>query len=203
MFDAPLRRLIDAPMDRLGARLARVGARPDNLTAAGFVFGAAAAGALALEAYGWALALIALNRLADGLDGAVARSVGVTDFGGFLDIVADFLVYSGLIFGFAVGRPDMALPAAFLIFAFVGTGTTFLAFAVFAAKRGIETRERGLKSLFYIGGLTEGAETIACLIAICLFPDAFAWIAYGFGALCWLTTLARTLQARYVFAAPR
>jgi len=203
MFDAPLRRVIDGPLDRAGARLVRAGMDADRLTALGFAVGVAAAVALAFQAYAVALVLILANRLLDGLDGAVARAAGVTDFGGFLDILADFLVYSGLVFGFAVGRPDMALPAAFLILAFVGTGTSFLAFAIFAAKRGIETQERGLKSLFYIGGLTEGAETIACLVAICLFPDAFAWIAYGFGAACWLTTLARTLQARYVFAARR
>ena len=68
-----------------------------------------------------------IDDAADGLDGAVARHVGVTDLGGYLDIVLDFLIYSGIVFGFAVGRPDQALPAAFLIFSFVGTGTAFLA----------------------------------------------------------------------------
>ena len=134
-------------------------------------------------------------RLADGLDGAIARHAGITDLGGYLDIVLDFLFYSGVVFGFAVGRPDQALAAAFLIFAFVGTGSAFLAHAVMAAKRGLTTVSRGHKSLYYIGGLAEGTETIAVFVALCLFPDWFTWIAYGFGVACWLTTLTRIVAA--------
>lgn len=199
MLDARLRRVIDAPLDRIGAWLVSMGATANAVTAIGMILGAAAVAALALEAYGAALVLILLNRLADGLDGAIARNRGITDFGGYLDIVADFLFYNAVVFGFALGRPEEALAAAFLLFSFVGTGISFLAFAVMAAKRGIETDRYGRKSLFYIGGLTEGTETIACFVAICLFPDAFAWIAVGFGILCWMTTIARALQARYVF----
>lgn len=199
MFDAALRQVIDRPLDRVGARLAAAGVAPNQVTLVGAAVGVAAVAALAFQAYGVALALILLNRLMDGLDGAIARARGVTDFGGYLDIVADFVFYAAVIFGFALGRPEAALPAAFLIFSFVGTGTSFLAFAILAAKRGIETDRYGRKSLFYIGGFTEGSETIACFVAICLVPDAFAWIAWGFGALCWLTTGARVLQAHYVF----
>src|SRR3546814_2984813 len=122
------------------------------------------------------------------LDGAVARHAGPSDLGGYLDIVLDFLFYSGVVFFFAVGRPDDALPAAFLIFSFVGTGASFLAFAALTAKRGITTAARGTKSIYYLGGLTEGTETIMLFGAICLFPDSFAWLAWIFGALCWLPT---------------
>jgi phosphatidylglycerophosphate synthase len=199
MLDARLRRLIDGPLDRVGAALAARGVAPDAVTLIGLAIGAGAVAALAWQAYAAALALILLNRLADGLDGAIARARGITDFGGYLDIVADFLFYNAVVFGFALGRPEVALAAAFLLFSFVGTGISFLAFAVMAAKRGIETARYGRKSLFYIGGLTEGTETILCFVAICLFPDAFVWIALVFGGLCWLTTIARVLQARYVF----
>ena len=68
-----------------------------------------------------------------------------------------------------------------------------------AAKRHITTELRGRKSLFYIGGLTEGTETIALFVAICLLPQWFAWLAYGFGALCWLTTGARIVSATQAF----
>ena len=70
---------------------------------------------------------------------------------------------------------------------------------VFAAKRNVTTSIRGAKSLYYIGGLTEGTETIALFIAICLFPDAFPWLAWGFGALCWITTAARIAAAAGAF----
>ena len=202
MFDRAMRRIIDPPLDALGRRVAERGVTADTVTLAGFAVGLVAVPLLAFEWYGSALAAILLNRFADGLDGAVARRRGPSDLGGYLDIVCDFLFYGAVAFGFALARPENALPAAFLIFSFIGTGASFLAFAAIAAKRGLATSMRGGKSLYYIGGLTEGTETIATFIAFCLFPNAFALIAYGFGLLCWLTTLSRILTARRAFADP-
>ena len=199
MLDARLRKLIDPPLDAVGRRLAHLGVTANSVTWAGFLVGSGAWVLLALGSYGWALALILLNRLADGLDGAVARHARQTDLGGYLDIVLDFLFYSGVVFFFAVGRPEAALPAAFLIFSFVGTGASFLAFAALAAKRGITTAAQGSKSIYYLGGLTEGSETIALFAAICLLPQHFAWFAWVFGALCWLTTAVRVYQAVETF----
>ena len=199
MFDARLRQIIDPPLDRLGRALARRGVTANGVTVAGFGVGCGAWAMLALESYGWALALILLNRLADGLDGAVARHARISDLGGYLDIVLDFLFYSGVVFFFAVGRPEEALPAAFLIFSFIGTGASFLAFATLAAKRGITTAVRGEKSIYYLGGFTEGTETIGLFVAICLFPDLFAWFAWIFGGLCWLTTAVRIHSAVETF----
>ena len=194
MLDARLRRLIDPPMDRAGAALARRGMRADTLTWGGFAFGVLAIVAVAAEFYGLALALLLVNRLADGLDGAVARQTRLTDLGGFLDIVLDFLVYAGMVFAFALADPAAnALAAAFLLFAFMGTGSSFLAFAIMAAKRGISTDLRGRKSLYYLGGLAEGTETILFLALACLLPDSFVLLALGFAAMCWITTVGRVI----------
>ena len=103
MLDAPLRRLIDPPLDAAAGRLAAIGLSADAVTLAGFAVGLSAIPLLAAERYGAALAVILVNRLADGLDGALARRRGPTDLGGFLDIVCDFVFYSGVVFGFAVG----------------------------------------------------------------------------------------------------
>jgi phosphatidylglycerophosphate synthase len=200
LLDGKLRRLIDPPLDRVGAFLARRGLGANAVTVGGFLFGAGAWVALAFAHYPLALGLILANRLADGLDGAVARHTRATDLGGYLDIVLDFFFYAGVPFFFAVGRPDDALPAAFLVFSFVGTGTSFLAFAVLAARRGLSTTARGRKSIYYLGGLTEGTETIALFVLICLLPDWFAWLAWTFGGLCWLTTLTRLAAAVEAFA---
>ena len=199
MLDSYMRRVIDPPLDRAGRRLAAAGVAANAVTVAGFAIGLLAIPCLAAEWYGLALAAILLNRLADGLDGAVARHATLTDFGGYLDIVCDFIVYAGVAFGFALARPENALPAAFLILSFVGTGTSFLAFAILAAKRGLTSEARGRKSLYYLGGLTEGTETVAAFTAFCLFPGAFPTLAYIFGALCWLTTAARVASARRSF----
>jgi len=202
VLDARLRRLVDPPLDRAAAALARAGVGADALTLAGFAVGIAGCAALALRLDLLALALILANRVTDGLDGAVARRVGPTDLGGFLDIVCDFVFYAAVPFAFAVGRPEHALAAAFLVLSFVGTGSSFLAFAVFAARRGLSTDARGRKSLYYLGGLTEGTETIAVLAAVCLFPAAFPWLAWGFGALCWITTLSRVAAAAALLRGP-
>ncbi len=195
MLDVALRRMIDPPLDAIGRRLAGAGVSANTITVAGFAIGVAAVPALALGRPDLALAAILLNRLADGLDGAVARATGPTDLGGYLDIVLDFLFYSAVVFGFALGRPDQALWAAFLIFSFIGTGSSFLAYAIIAAKRGAGTERRGRKSIHYLGGLAEGGETILAFVLICLFPDAFPWIAGVFGAMCWITTASRIGQA--------
>lgn len=169
------------------------------VTVAGFAIGLGAVVALAHGLPLLALVLILVNRIADGLDGAVARIHGPTDFGGYLDIVLDFLFYSAVVFGVALGRPEFAVWAAFLIFSFVGTGVSFLAFAIVAAKRRLTSEARGKKSIFYLGGLAEGTETIVTFVLICLIPDAFPWIAGVFGAMCWVTTAFRINEARRAF----
>ena len=196
MLDARLRRLIDPPLERLASPLAAHGLSANATTLIGFACGLAAMAAIAFQSYLPGLALLLLNRLFDGLDGAIARQRGLSDLGGFLDILLDFIVYSGIPFAFALADPAAnALPAAFLILSFVGTGTSFLAFATMAAKRGLSTDLRGKKSLYYLGGLTEGAETLLVLVLACLLPDWFPTIAWIFGALCWLTTATRTAAA--------
>ncbi len=138
-----------------------------------------------------------LGRLADGLDGAVARAGAKTDLGGYYDIVADFAFYAALPLGFAVSGP--ALPAAFLLAAFYINGASFLAFAILAEKRGMQTRAQGEKSLYFSAGLMEGFESVAFFLAMCLFPGAFAGLAWVFGALCLITAAGRIAEARRRF----
>jgi len=196
VLDRHLRLWIDPPLERAADRLRRTGVTANGVTVGGFVVGLAAMAAVAGEYYLIALVAVLVNRAADGLDGAVARRGGITDLGGYLDITLDFIFYSGVVFAFAVADPAArALAAAFLIFSFVGTGCSFLAFAVMAAKRGIATEARGRKSLYYLGGITEGSETIALFVLFCLLPQHFAILAWAFGALCWVTTGARIATA--------
>jgi len=195
MFDAKLRRLIDPPLDAAGRRLAGWGLGANATTLGGFVIGIAALPLLAVGQFTAALIVILLNRLADGLDGAIARSLGPSDLGGYLDILCDFLFYGAVVFGFVLAAPDNHIPGAFLLFSFIGTGSSFLAFAILAARHGWETSERGRKSFFHLGGLTEGSETIAFFIVVCLFPADFPVLAWIFGAACWVTTLGRAVSA--------
>ncbi len=181
-------RLLDPPARAIAAR----GVSADTVTLAGFAAGLCAA---PLVWAGWpmaALVAILLNRLADGLDGAVARIAGPTGRGAFLDIALDFVFYATVPVGFALADPAAnALAAAVLICAFVGTMATFLAFAVVAGQRGMVAHAYPTKGIYYLGGLTEGAETIAVFAAMCLFPEAFPVLAWAFAAACGVTAAMR------------
>lgn len=200
MFDSRLlplqRRLTTGPARWLAAR----GITADQVSLAGFAVGVLTVPALAMGAFGLALLLLLFNRLSDGLDGALARATRPTDRGAFLDIALDFVFYAVFPLGFALHDPAQnALPAAVLIAAFVGTGSSFLAFASIAAKRGETAPAYPNKGLYYLGGLTEGAETIALFVLMCLWPAGFPLLAYLFALACALTTLTRWRQGWIAF----
>ncbi len=199
MLDSVLRPLIDPPLNRAARVIARSGISANSLTIAGAAVAIGAAAAIAAERYGLALALIILNRLLDGLDGPLARIRGSTDFGGYLDIVCDFLFYAAIPLAFGLADSHNLLPALVLLASFLGAGTSFLAYAIIAAKRGIETRAQGAKSFYFAAGLAEGTETIIAFVLACLWPRWFAQIAYGYAALCALTVLGRIATARRHF----
>lgn len=199
MFDAKLRPLIDPPLNAAGRVLAGAGVSANMLTFAGLALGLGGAVAIAFDHIAAGLALIIANRLLDGLDGAVARASAPTPLGGYFDIVADFAFYVSIPVGFGFLASENTAPALVLVASFVLTGVSFLAFAVIAAERGLETRDHGKKSFFYSTGLAEGTETIAVFIAMCLFPAYFGVIAYVYAGLCVLTVLQRSALAAATF----
>lgn len=202
MLDSTLRKLLDPGLAQLAALAVQARVSANAATLVGFVCGIGAAGLIASQLYLVAIPFIVASRLFDGVDGAIARRTGGSDLGAFLDIALDFLIQGAIIFGFALARPENALPAAFLLFAFIGTGTTFLSFAIFAQKRGLSRDIRASKSIYYLGGLTEATETMLAFILACIFPEWFIWIAIVFGALCILTTGTRLATAWQVLSRP-
>ena len=200
MLDGLMRRLLDPALDRMGRALAAWGLPADALTFVGLVCGLGSALAVASGADGLALLALGLNRLLDGLDGAVARATARTDRGGFLDIVFDFATYGAVPLAFGLRDPDAnALAAATLLFAFYVNGATFLAFAAVAAKRGLESSVRGVKSIYFTAGLTEGTETVLAFVAMILWPGHFALIALAFAGLTVMGAVARVTLAWHVF----
>ena len=201
MLDRFTLRLIEPGLTRLGRVLARRGVTANQLTLVGFGIGLLAAVLIAQLAYLAGLALILLSRLCDGLDGAVARQTQPTDRGGFLDITLDFIFYATIPLGFAFANPTQnALAAALLLAAFIGTGSSFLAFSVIAAKRGLKSSAYPNKSIYFLGGLTEATETLVFLAAMCLWPDYFPQLAWVFASLCLLTTGSRLWWGWRAFA---
>jgi phosphatidylglycerophosphate synthase len=201
MLDGMMRGVIDTPLNESGRWLAARGASANAVTLVGLGLGLAAAG---LIMAGWSGVLVALillaSRLADGLDGAVARARGKTDFGGYLDIVSDFTFYGAIPLAFVLLDPGAnGVAGAFLLFSFYVNAATFLGYAVLAEKHGLETRSRGEKSLYFTAGLMEGTETILCFAVLAVWPGLFVPVAWVFGGLCLVTAAARVTLAAQTF----
>jgi phosphatidylglycerophosphate synthase len=181
--------------------LVRAGVGADTVTLVGFGIGIAAALSIAMQHHALGLVLLLASRLADGLDGPVARLTQPTDRGAYLDVSLDFLFYASIPLAFAIADPAAnALPAALLLAAFIGTGSSFLAFAVLAQKRGIASSDYPNKGIYYLGGLAEATETLICFVLMCLWPGRFAWWAYGFAVLCALTIATRIIGGAQVLS---
>lgn len=194
MLDAAARPWLDRSLAPAARHLARCGITADQITVVGFALGMGSAVAVAFGSFTLGLALTLLNRLFDGLDGAVARATRLTDRGGFLDIALDFIFYAAVPLAFAVHDPTRnGLAAAALIASFLANGGAFLAYATIAANRGLKTVTQGRKSIYYLAGLAEGTETIIALCAFCLWPAAFPWLAGAFAALCAVSAMGRLI----------
>jgi len=203
VLDSTLRKIIDPPLNKVGRMISSLPISANMMTLIGFGFGIIACGFVVFQFYYLALVFLILNRLSDGLDGAIARVKNQSsDFGGYLDIVLDFFIYAGFPLCVGIGLMDLyALSAAaFALFAIVTTGVSFLAYAIICAKRGLETSHQGKKTFYFSNGLMEGTETIIFLISLCLFPQYFVAMCFTFGLLCLITTALRIRMAYHVFA---
>jgi len=178
VLDAPLRARLGPPLDSAARRLANAGLTAGAVTAAGLAAGIGACVAAALAAWPLALALWLLNRALDGLDGAVARaSGGATDLGGFLDFLADFVVYGGFVVGVAIALPDARVACTVLLAAYLLNNVALLSFASLVEKRRLAFGDE--RSLRLTPGLTEATETTIAYVAFCLLPrhaDVVAWV---------------------------
>ncbi|WP_106746555.1 CDP-alcohol phosphatidyltransferase family protein [Yoonia maritima] len=200
MLDRYARRLIDPPLNKLGQGLAARGITADFITLSGLFLGGVAAVFIALDAPRVALVPLLLSRVADGLDGAVARATRKTDFGGYLDITVDFLFYGLIPMAFVWMSPATnGAAGAFLLASFYFNGASFLGYAILAEKHGHKTDAQGQKSLYYSNGILEGTETIGFFVVLCLLPSYFAPLSWVFGALCFATATLRLYAAKQIF----
>lgn len=199
MFDAALRRLIDPPLNHGARWVSRWGLSANALTVTGAAFGLAAAFAISQQQFTAGLVLVLANRILDGVDGALARIKGPTEFGGYLDTLADFLFYVSVPVAFGIAMPANLLPALLLVASFTITAVSFLGFAAIAARSGEGDGAHGPKAFIYSTGLMEGGETIGFFLLFCLFPDFFPELALVFAALCVLTVAQRLMLAAKSF----
>ena len=200
MFDAALRRLVDPTLFRMARMLADARFSANTLTLTGAAIGLGAAFFITQGNYTAALACIVLNRIFDGLDGAIARINGPTDFGGYLDSLCDFLFYVSIPVAFGILSADNQMPALALVASFTLTAVSFLGYAAIAARRNDNDGAHGSKAFIYSTGVMEGGETIAFFLLFCLFPAFFPTLAVIFAALCVLTVAQRVAFAAKSFS---
>lgn len=196
MFDRQVRLVCTPVLDAASGQLARRGVRANALTLAGWVFGATACVAVGFKI--WALALVAwlVNRVFDGLDGALARQRGATDFGGFLDIVADFSVYAGFVVALAVAVPGARVASAVLLFTYYLSGTALLGGCALLDRRGVQRTDE--RSLRFLGGIAEGLETVVAYTVIVVVPTFATEVEWVFAAMVLVTFVQRVFVVRGV-----
>lgn len=193
--------MLGPALDAAGTRLAAAGVPPLALTAAGWAAGAGACAATALSSWPVALGLWLANRLLDGLDGPAARAAGrATDAGGFLDIVADFSVYAGIIVGLAIAIPGARLACVALLAAYYVSGTAFLALSSLAEHRRLRLGDE--RSLRFVGGLAEGTETIIVYVALFLLSQDATVIVWAFTAAVAVTAVQRVITGLRLLRTP-
>jgi phosphatidylglycerophosphate synthase len=194
MLDDTARRVLGPSVDRVGARLARLGVSPIALSLGGLVLGLAAAVAAGFAIWALTLVLWPLSRVFDLLDGAVARAADrVSERSGWVDLVADFTVYGGFVVGCGIGQPDARLACLVLLGTYYVNGTVFLAFSSAAQRLRWETRTGG--TFHFQRGLAEGTETVVVHTLMVALPGHMALIAWAFAAVVGLTILHRVREA--------
>ena len=200
MFDVALRRFVDPALNRIVVGIVDARISANMLTISGAGLALAAAFFISQSNFAAALGLILLNRIVDGLDGAVARIKGPTEFGGYLDTICDYIFYLSIPVAFGLMDPVNQIPALLLVASFTLTAVSFLAFAAIAVRHASDDGAHGPKAFIYSTGLMEGAETIAFFALFCLFPGFFPTLAIVFAALCLLTVLQRFILAAKSFS---
>lgn len=198
MIDAQARAALDPLLAGLALRLDRPGISPNGLTTVGLLLGLASAASAAGQLWWLALVTWLLSRVADGLDGALARQRGPRDAGagGFFDIVADFVVYGSTVAGVAVGATHGEgaswWPFLLVLLAYYVNGTALLAFSSLAERIGRQRNDG--RSLSFLGGLAEGAETIVVHSVWLVLPGLAGQIAVGWAAVVGLSAAQRAVE---------
>ena len=200
MFDVALRRFVDPSLVRMAGLIAGARISANAFTIGGAVLGLGAAYSITQSNSAAALAFVLLNRIFDGLDGAIARINGPTELGGYLDTICDYIFYLSIPLAFGLIATANQMPALLLVASFTLTAVSFLAFAAIAARQTSDEGAHGPKAFIYSTGLMEGGETIAFFVLFCLFPASFPTLAIVFAALCLLTVVQRVVLAAKSFS---
>jgi phosphatidylglycerophosphate synthase len=190
MFDSQLR----AVKQKILSPLAKnVSVSPTYLTGVGFAVGLSAVSLAWQGLYLPALIAWSLNRLLDGLDGEVARINGKqSDWGGYLDILADFVIYALLPIALTISNPSPSgwFALAFMLACFYVNAASWMYLSALLEKRQVNQH---LTSITMPKGLIEGTETIVFYCLFIIFPD-FMSVLFSLMALLVIITIFQRIS---------
>jgi phosphatidylglycerophosphate synthase len=196
MFDTPLRKI----KDQVGAPLARSLSRVSPITVSliGLVIALLAAWSAYRQIYFAAFALWIFNRVLDGLDGLLARLHNKqSDFGGYVDILTDFIAYAALPIGLVAGSPssERYLALSFLLASFYINTASWMYLAAILEKRSMHGDDTQT-TIVMPAGIIGGFETIIAFSIFTLFPVHIALLYSIFGILVFITIIQRLIWAK-------
>ena len=198
MFDTPLRQFKDSVGEPLARRMSRVSPLAISLLA--LLVGLLASFTAYRNQYPWAFALWIFNRELDGLDGLMARIHNrQSDFGGYVDILTDYIVYAALPIGLVAGSPstDRYLALTFMLASFYVNTALWMYLAAILEKRahhGDDTQT----SVVMPAGLIGGFETIFAYGVFTLFPAYLTILFSIFTVLVFFTIFHRLIWAKRI-----
>lgn len=199
MFDDFLRALKDRFFEPITRAIGPVPG-PDWITVIAFVFGIAAAAAASQRNMGAALVLWLINRFFDGLDGTAARVHGLqTDFGGYLDILLDFVVYAAVPVGLSIAYPSraVALSALVLMGSYFVNAASWMYLAAVLEKRAAGAGARGeLTTVTMQPAIIAGTETVIFFTLFLVFPSHLTVFFSAMAALVTAGIAQRLIWAR-------
>ena len=191
MFDIPLRRL----KDRVGTPLAKhlSGVSPLYMSVIALIVGLLASYAAYKNQNLLALGLWLLNRALDGLDGLIARMhYQQTDFGGYVDIITDYIVYALLPIGLVVGLPseERYLVLALMLASFYVNTASWMYLSAILEKRAIRD-PKSQTTIIMPAGLIGGFETLVAYSVFLVFPTQIIILFSSFTVLVCITAIQR------------
>ena len=199
MFDHYLRVLKDRWLEPFARALGRR-VSPNTVSVLACLVGLLAAWAASEGRRELALGCWLVNRTLDGFDGTLARVTGrQTDFGGYLDIVLDFVVYTVVPIGAAVGSgaAGWELALAWLLGAFFVNSASWMYLAAVLEKRAAGAASTGERTTVTMPpGLIAGTETILFFSLFLLLPTRVPLLMWVMAALVMLGVLGRMVWAR-------
>jgi phosphatidylglycerophosphate synthase len=198
MFDERFRAVLPVAAGPFARALVRRGVSPHLITVLAFGIAVVAA---ALVAAGYAVVGVVVwlvGRVADGLDGLVAREGGrISAFGAYIDITLDMAAYSVMVIGFAIASPEprLAWLAILAAYTLAITSTLALSNAATALGRTISPTDRTFQ---FTTTLAEAGETSIMYALWALFPHWLPWLTWTWVAIVIVAVFARSRLAARV-----